>query len=183
MPEQRCARTHGFERSSGTCQHKGQQYKEPSNTAQLAPKNLLAKVHDSLEHNSLKHTRWPGWRPSPETSIEKLPREQRRQHRREHGLGVFQYTCESLQARVRLYELMALAKRKGATVVHQLGAWSDSWPSFAVWRGRRAGDVYLISACAPVHDERTQTVASESLRLKSGENWTESFVRSQADAE
>ena len=30
--------------------------------------------------------------------------------------------------------------------------------------GRRAADVYVISAYAPVHDERTQTVASESLR-------------------
>ena len=30
---------------------------------------------------------------------------------------------------------------------------------------RRAEDVYVISAYAPVHDERTQTVTSESLRI------------------
>ena len=33
-------------------------------------------------------------------------------------------------------------------------------------QGRRAGDVYVISAYAPVHDERTQTVASDPLRLE-----------------
>ena len=32
--------------------------------------------------------------------------------------------------------------------------------------GPRAGDVHVISACAPVHDERTQTVTSESLRIE-----------------
>ena len=49
--------------------------------------------------------------------------------------------------------------------------------------GRRAGDVYVISAYAPVHDERTQTVASGSLRLEFWRHWTESFVRSQADVD
>ena len=31
--------------------------------------------------------------------------------------------------------------------------------------GRYAGDVYFISAYAPVHDERTQTSTSEALRI------------------
>ena len=90
----------------------GREYKGPSDAAQLAHEDLIARIHDSLEHNSLGHTWWPGWRPLPETSIEKLPPEPRRQHRREHGLGVFQNNCESLRALDRLYELMALTKRK-----------------------------------------------------------------------
>ena len=32
--------------------------------------------------------------------------------------------------------------------------------------GRRAADVYVISAYAPVHDERTQPVASDSARFE-----------------
>ena len=95
--------------SSGTCRYRGQEYEGPSDAAQVAPEDLLARVHDSLEHNSLGHTWWPGWRPLLETSAEKLPSQLRRQHRAEHGLGVFQHNCESLRAPDRLHELMALA--------------------------------------------------------------------------
>ena len=45
------------------------------------------------------------------------------------------------------------------------------------------GDVYVISACAPVHDERTQTVTSESLRIEFWRKLDGVIVRSQADAE
>ena len=51
-----------------------------------------------------------------EIDVEKLPPEAKRHHRGRHGLGVFQYNCESLQAPDRLCELMALAKRTGADV-------------------------------------------------------------------
>ena len=92
------------------------EYKGPSDAAQLAPGDILAKVHDSMEHNCLGHKWWPGWRPVPETNVEKLPPEPRR-HRRKggHGLGVFHYNCESLRAPDRLCEL-ALSKRAGADV-------------------------------------------------------------------
>ena len=61
------------------------------------------------ERNSLGHTWSPGWTLLRETSTEKLLHEPRRQHRRDHGLGVFQYNCESLRAPDRLYELMTQA--------------------------------------------------------------------------
>ena len=102
--------------ASEMCRYQGREYKGPSDAAQLASEDILARVHDSLEHNSLGHTWWPGWRPLPETSVEKLPPEPRRQRRADHGLGVLQYNCESLLAPDRLYELMALAKRKGAAI-------------------------------------------------------------------
>ena len=38
--------------------------------------------------------------------------------------------------------------------------------------GFRAGDVYVISAFALVHDERTQTVTSDSLRTEIWRKWT-----------
>ena len=86
--------------ASGVCRYRG-----------LAPEDVLARVHDSLEHKSLGHKRWPGWRPVLETNVEKLPPKPRRHHRGGHGVGVFQYNCESLRAPDRLHELMALAKR------------------------------------------------------------------------
>ena len=120
-PEQRCARKHGFERSGiswilesvdiGT---------EDTRDRVMRPSWLqedkLGRVQDSLERNSLGHKWWPGWRPVPGTNVEKLPPEPRRHRRGRHGLGVFQYHCESLRAPDRLYELMALAKRTGADV-------------------------------------------------------------------
>ena len=90
--------------------------KGPSDAAQLALEDVLARVHDSLERNPFGHKWWPGWRPEPETNVEKLPPEPRRHRRGGHGLGVFQYSCESLRAPDRLYELMSLAKRTGADV-------------------------------------------------------------------
>ena len=118
-PEQRCERKHDFERirhllASGVCQYWGREYKGPSDAAQLAPEDVLARVHDSLEHNSLRDKWWPGWRPVLETDIQKLPPEPRRHHKGRHGLCVFQYNCESLRAPDRLCELMTLAKRTGA---------------------------------------------------------------------
>ena len=50
-----------------------------------------------------------------------------------------------------------------------LDAWTDHWPSAACGVGRNAGDVYFISAYAPIHDEGTQTSTSEALRI---EFWT-----------
>ena len=99
----------------------------PSDAAQLAPSpgDLLARLHESLQHISLGHTWWPERRPLLETIIDKLPPEPRRQHRREHDLGVFQYNCESLRAPDRLYELLALAKRKGATIACLQGTLID----------------------------------------------------------
>ena len=45
--------------------------------------------------------------------------------------------------------------------------WPDYWSSVEVWReGRNAGDVYLISAYAPVYDEKTQTTTSKSHRIE-----------------
>ena len=111
--------------SSGTCRYRSRDYKGPTDAAQLAPEDLLARVHDSLEHKSLGHTWWSGWRPLPETSTEKLPSEPRRQHRAEHGLGVFQYNCESLRAPDRLHELVALPKRKGAAIACLQGTLFD----------------------------------------------------------
>ena len=110
---QRCARKHGFERSSISCRLECVDT-EAENTKDRVMRLswLLARVHDSPEHNSLGHTWWPGWRPLPETNTEKLPPEPRRQHRTDHGLGVFQYSCESLRAPDRLHELMALAKAR-----------------------------------------------------------------------
>ena len=125
-------------------------------------------------------------------------------------------TCESVREPDRLYELMALAKRKGATIVCLQGTLFDGVSESAThgyhflslnrsgprqkdgctiaistkfarthircvhhwmpgWilglllqcgQGRRAGDVYVISAYAPVHDERTQPVACDPLRLE-----------------
>ena len=113
--------SHGFWKVSIS----GREYKGPSDAAQLAPGDILARVHDSPERNSLGHKWWPGWRPVPETNVEKLPPEPRRHHRGGHGLGVFQYSCESLRAPDRLYELMALAKRAGADVACLQGTLFD----------------------------------------------------------
>ena len=103
------------------CHYRGREYKGPSDAAQLAPEDALARFHDSLEHKSLGHTRWPGWRPLLETSTE--PRRQQREQ--EHCLGAFQHNCESLLALDRLYELMALAEREGATIACLQGTLFD----------------------------------------------------------
>ena len=102
--------------ASGKCRYRSREHKGPSDAAQLAPEDILARAHESLERNSLGHKWWPGWRPVPETNVEKLPPEPRRHRRGGHCLGVFQYNCESLRAPDRLYELTAFAKRKGADV-------------------------------------------------------------------
>ena len=62
--------------ASGTCRCWGRECTGPNDAAQLAPEDLVARVHDSeQEHNSLGHAWLPGWRPLLETSIEKLPPE------------------------------------------------------------------------------------------------------------
>ena len=122
------------------------------------------------------------------TSIEKLRPEPRRQHRTDNCLAVFQDNCESLLAPDRLCELMALAREQPLDV-HKVrcsmvsvsgpitGAISFHTDQYQVCshsdhmytqcgEGRRAGDLCVISAYAPVHDERTQTVTSESLRIE-----------------
>ena len=202
--------------ASGVSHHRDREYKGPSDAAQLAPEDVLARDHDSSEHNSLGHKWWPGWRPVAETDIEKLPPEPRRHHRGGHGLGVFQYNCESLRAPDRLYELMAMAKHTGAdvaclqgTLFDGFGEWtkhgyhffslnrsgprqedgrmtavSTKFPRTQIrcvhhwmpgWSidlrlqcgvGRDVGNVYFISAYAPVHDERTQTSTSAALRIE-----------------
>ena len=72
--------------SSDRASH-GFEYKALCDAAQLAPEDILARVHDSFERNSFGHKWWPGWRPVPETNVEKLPPEPRR-HRR----GVYSST-------------------------------------------------------------------------------------------
>ena len=96
---------------SGRARARMRECKGPSDAVQLALEDVLARVHDSLERNPFGHKWWPGWTPEPETNVEKLPPEPRRHRRGGHGLGVFQYTCESLRAPDRLHELMALATR------------------------------------------------------------------------
>ena len=54
--------------ASGTCRYWGREYKGPSDAAQLAPEELLQRIHDSLELHSIGHTWWPGWRPLPSTT-------------------------------------------------------------------------------------------------------------------
>ena len=49
---------------------------------------------------------WPGGRPVLATNVEKLPPEPRRHHGGGHGLGVFQYNCESLRAPDRLQSVL-----------------------------------------------------------------------------
>ena len=68
--------------ASGKCRYRGRGYKGPSDAVQLAPEDTLARVHDSLVRNSLGHKWWPGWRPVPETNVEKFPSEPRRHRRR-----------------------------------------------------------------------------------------------------
>ena len=111
--------------------------KGPSDAAQLAPEQLLARVHDSLEHNnSLEHKWWPRRR---KPMLEKLPPEPRRHHRGGHGLGVFQYNCESLRAPDRLYELMALAKRTGADAACLQGTLFDTKHGYHFFSLNRSG--------------------------------------------
>ena len=126
--------------ASGKCRYRGREYKGPSDAAQLALEDILARVHDSLERNSFGHKWWPGWRSVPETSTEKLPPEPRR-----HGLGcVFQYNCESLRAPDRLHDLMALAKRTRVEVAGLQGTLFDGvakytkngYPFFSLTRSR-----------------------------------------------
>ena len=102
--------------ASGTCRYRGREHKGRSDVAQLAPEDLLARVHDALEHNSSDTRGGKDGGLCQKHLLRNFPREPRRQHSAEHGLGVFQYNCESLREPNRLYELMALAKRKGATI-------------------------------------------------------------------
>ena len=52
--------------ASGKCRSRGREYNGPSDAAQLAPEDFLARAHDSLESNSPGYKWWPGWRPVPE---------------------------------------------------------------------------------------------------------------------
>ena len=215
------------------CRYRGREYRGPSDAAQLAPEDIYLRgftIHYSLERTALLDT--SGGQvgdPCRQAMSEKLPPEPRRHHRGGHGLGVFQYNCESLQAPDRLCELTALAKGAGAdvaclqgTLFDGVGEWTKhgyhffslnhsgprqkdgcmiavnttiprtqircvhhwmSWTgllAFGLQCGveRNAGDVYFISAYAPVHDERTQTPTSQRLfQPNSGENSMESSVR------
>ena len=131
--------------ASGKCRYRGREYKGSSDEAQSAPGGIIARVHDSLERNSLGHKWWPGWRPGLETNVEKLPPEPRRIHRGGHGLGVFQYNCESLRAPDRLFELMALAKRTGSDVACLQGTLFDGMVS-----GPNTGTISLHSTAVEI---------------------------------
>ena len=97
--------------ASGKCRHRGREYKGPFDAASWLQKTYLRgyTIHWSA---TLLDT--SGAQPVPETNVEKLPPEPRRHRRGGHGLGVVQYSCESLRVPHRLFELMALAKRNGA---------------------------------------------------------------------